>query len=100
MFHKLKQSWRDLQQGQPGQRFQDRWRQRRPAGPARKILVIGSGIVVFAAGLFFLPAPGPGTVLLVLGAALVAEESQWIARALDRAEMLVRAALRRLRSPR
>lgn len=100
MFHKLKQSWRDLQQGRPGRRFEDRWRHRRPGGPARKILVIGSGAVVFAAGLFFLPAPGPGMVLLVLGAALVAEESRWVARALDRAEVLVRAALRRLRSRR
>jgi hypothetical protein len=100
MFHKLKQSWRDLQQGQPGRRFEDRWRQKRPKSPARKILAIGSGVVVFAAGLFFLPAPGPGTVLLVLGAALVAEESRWVARALDRAETLLRAVLRRLRSRR
>jgi hypothetical protein len=49
---------------------------------------------------FFLPAPGPGTVFLVLGAALMAEQSRWIARALDRAELLLRAALRRLRFPR
>jgi Putative transmembrane protein (PGPGW) len=100
MFHKLKQSWQDLQQGEPGRRFQDRWRGKRQGGAGRKVLVIGLGALVFAAGVFFLPAPGPGTVFLVLGAALMAEQSRWIARALDRAELLLRAALRRLRFPR
>jgi putative transmembrane protein PGPGW len=100
MFHKLKQSWRSLQQGEPGGRFEERWRRKKPGGLARKILVLGSGGIVFAAGVFFLPAPGPGTLLLVLGAALMAEESRWIARTLDRAELLLRGALRRFRAPR
>ena len=100
MFDKLKQSWRDLQHGEPGRRFEDRWRGRTPGGRARKLLVIGAGALVFALGLFFLAAPGPGTVLLVIGAALMAEESRAVARALDRAELLVRAALARLRSRR
>ncbi len=97
MFKKLKQSWRDLQQGEPGRRFEDRWRRRKSGGTARKVWVLGAGALVFAAGIFFLPAPGPGTVLLVVGAAMMAGESLWMARALDRAELALRSALRRLR---
>jgi hypothetical protein len=37
-----------------------------------------------------LVAPGPGIVVLVIGASLVAQESLQAARLLDRAEVLVR----------
>ncbi len=43
-----------------------------------------------AAGLFFLPAPGPGFLILFAGAALLAEESLTAARALDWTEVRLR----------
>jgi len=100
MFRKLKQSWRELQRGEPGRRFEDRWRRKGRSSAARKALALGTGTVVVALGLLLLPAPGPGTIVLALGAALLAEESRWVARALDRAELLLRSALRRLRTRR
>ena len=53
------------------------------------------GCAILAAGIFFLPAPGPGTVILALGAGILARESLWMARALDWTEPRIRGLLRR-----
>jgi hypothetical protein len=53
--------------------------------------------VLIAAGLFMLVAPGPGIVVLIVGCALVAEESQYMARFLDCAEVGIRRAISTLR---
>jgi hypothetical protein len=42
------------------------------------------------AGLFFLLAPGPGLLIFLIGALLVAEESRTIARLLDGADLRLR----------
>jgi hypothetical protein len=52
-------------------------------------------LLILAAGIFFLPAPGPGTVIVVIGGALVAQESFWAAWALDWAELRLRALYQR-----
>ena len=43
-----------------------------------------------AAGIFFLPAPDPGIVIIALGAALLAQESLLAVRALDWSEVRIR----------
>jgi hypothetical protein len=52
------------------------------------------------AGIVLLPAPGPGMVVVLVGAAMLARESLVVARACDSAEMKVRTWLRRLRRAR
>ena len=93
MLKKLTQSWRELKKADPGKRFQERYRHRQQQGGSglRKPLFIGAGVLVMAAGLFFLPAPGPGFLILFFGAGLVAQESLFAARALDRVEVWLRA---------
>ena len=55
--------------------------------------VIALGILVLAAGIFFLPAPGPGFIVIALGGAILARESLIAAKALDWCELRVRSVL-------
>jgi hypothetical protein len=67
-----------------------RRQQTRPRGLHQKILAIGGGVLVMGAGLFFLLAPGPGLLIFLIGALLVAEESRTIARLMDGADLRLR----------
>jgi hypothetical protein len=58
--------------------------------------VIGSALVLAGVALMFIP--GPGIPLLALGAALTAQQSARVARALDAFELWLRKVLRRSRS--
>jgi hypothetical protein len=58
------------------------------------VIYIGAGVALMIAGAVMLLAPGPGTLVLLLGAGLVAQESVWMSRALDWAELRVRALIR------
>lgn len=85
MLEKLKQSWRDFQDDTPGERFQDYYKRRQRSHQSIwwKALFIGSGLLIMAIGLFFMVAPGPGVIVIFLGAALIAQQSLLAARALD-----------------
>jgi hypothetical protein len=93
MQKKLKKSWRHFKRSAPGKRFKQRYyeRQRSARGTFRRIFFGGMGALALLTGLFFLVAPGPGTVLLLIGASLIAEESLLAARALDWAELQLRS---------
>ena len=93
MFDTLQRRWQQFATAPPGQRFQahfDRRQQTRPRGLHQKILAIGGGVLVMGAGLFFLLAPGPGVLIFLIGALLVAEESRTVARRLDGADLRLR----------
>lgn len=96
MLQRLKRSWEEFERGTPGKRFQERYerRQKKGGGTLAKVFYVGGGIVVLAAGLFFLPAPGPGFLILFLGAGMIAQESLAAARVLDWIEPRIRAVLR------
>ena len=92
MLESLKKQWQELKDHEPGKRFQERYGRNHHAGGSwiRRVLFIGGGILVMAAGVFFLPAPGPGFLILFIGAGLIAEESLVAARALDWTELRLR----------
>jgi uncharacterized protein (TIGR02611 family) len=92
MLDKAKKSWQQLKRGKPGKRFQERHKRKHEAGshPFRKVATLVIGGVIFAAGIFFLPAPGPGTIILAIGAGILSQESLWMAKALDWAEVRAR----------
>lgn len=52
------------------------------------------GVAIIAVGVIALPAPGPGTLVLAIGGALMARESLAVARALDWLEVKLRRAAR------
>lgn len=89
---RVKENLRRLKDGSRGSRFLDcfNYKQelRREHGSIhRKVdLMLGYGLVFF--GLIMVPAPGPGWIIVALGAALLAGESQRMAKALDRFEIV------------
>jgi len=99
----LRKMWKELVASQPGHRFQDRYRSRsRTGSKGVRVLKLAGGLVLIVAGIVLLFVPGPGSVLLVVGAALLGQESLVVARMLDRSEVrataIVSAALRKWRS--
>ena len=88
----LKEHWQDLKEGKPGKRFQDHYRKYHESGGnrMRKVLFIGIGALIVAAGIFFLPAPGPGFLIIFLGGGLMAQESLRAAKVLDWMELRLR----------
>ena len=95
-FGRLKRQWRELAAARPGNRFQQRYARRqqtrrsRFAGP----LTMAAGVLIALFGLVMLPAPGPGMIVVLIGASLIAEESRFAARALDWSEVRGRRAIR------
>ncbi len=93
--------WEAFKASPTGRRFQDVHKRRVEEGGRsstwRRILLLGLGLVLTAAGLFFLFVPGPGTVILFIGIALIARQSLLVARCVDRLEVLLRPAFLRLR---
>ena len=94
MFRSIKREWRQLKGGKPGKRFQAQYaaqqKSRRPAW--MRPLWIAGGTALMAIGVVALPAPGPGFLVIGLGAALVARESLFAARILDWIELRLREA--------
>ena len=92
---KIRDSIRRLREGEPGERFQEHYKQRQEGGrsPMRRWLYLGGGTIIILAGIFFLPAPGPGFVIIFLGGGLVAQESMAAAKVLDWTELRVRAVV-------
>jgi hypothetical protein len=89
MFRSVKTSWKRLAAGRPGSRFQDLQRRHRRGrrGPWVRIGTLAAGLVIMAAGVVALPAPGPGMLIIALGGALAARESAAVARVLDWIEL-------------
>ena len=79
-----------------------RWRARRekPAGFARKLFLMGLGAVLVVLGAVMLVLPGPGLLVLLIGTALIAEESLFVARLVDRVDLAFARGLQRWRARR
>lgn len=92
MFQGLKISARRFRESQPGARFQELYHlhQLTRRSPWVRWLLIMLGVAIIAVGLIALPAPGPGTLVLAIGGALMARESLAVARALDWLEVRLR----------
>jgi Flp pilus assembly protein TadB len=93
----LKNNWRELADGTPGKRFQNRYEKKQRSGESGRgrALKLAAAALLIAVGIVLLVVPGPGSVLIVLGAALLAEESSRVARWLDRTEVRIRRLFRR-----
>lgn len=89
MFDRAKRSWKALERAQPGSRFQGQYKRQQKAGETSvgRLLRIIAGTVIVLAGIFFLPAPGPGFIIIALGGALLAREFKHAAKLLDHLEV-------------
>lgn len=89
-FAEIKQEWKLFKHDAPGYRFchhRDRMLRR---SKALNIAGLILGIALIAGGVVFCFLPGPGTVLMVFGFALVGARWARMARLMDRAEPWVR----------
>jgi hypothetical protein len=84
---------------QPGRRFQERYRRMHADKTSlwKRCVFFCGGILLSLVGLFFMAVPGPGIPILVIGLALIAQESKSLARWLDRTELKLRAWWKKLR---
>jgi Putative transmembrane protein (PGPGW) len=87
---KAKELWKTFEKAPPGERFVRLRRAQNEIGGWTGIALALLGAVLVAAGVVFLFVPGPGTVLIAFGAALLAPRSLWLANRLDDLEVLLR----------
>ncbi|HEY9547283.1 MAG TPA: PGPGW domain-containing protein [Solimonas sp.] len=97
MITQIRASWNRLKRAPPGERFsryhEHRQQQRRHAWLRPLWLIVGTLVIII--GVILMPAPGPGMLIVVAGAAIVAGESATVARLLDRGECWIRHRLKR-----
>jgi hypothetical protein len=88
MLKELTEHWDDFRDYPPGERFERYYRSRHHTkrGMGKKALFICTGILIMAAGVVFLAIPGPGLLVMLVGAALIARESLFVSRLFDRLE--------------
>ena len=99
MFESIRRNWKRFKAEPAGTRFLSRHRRRASrSGLLRKTLVIAGGLVVIVLGVMMIVLPGPGLLAILLGAALIAEESEVAARAFDRVDLLCERTLARWRA--
>ena len=98
MLSKLRGQWRKLKRLPSGQRFQTFHREQEKKGVGVKVAYAVLSVVMFAAGVVFAFIPGPAVVFFALCAALLAAQSAWIARLLDRGEVKGRRMVREARA--
>ena len=87
----VKQEWKHFKDDPPGERFSNHRRrmQRKPRGHSLIALLLG--ILLVAGGVVLLFIPGPGSVLIVFGFALIASHSKKLSALMDRMEPKLRA---------
>lgn len=94
MIERLKQSWHEFKDSDPGRRFQDRYDRRQESEHGRwsmgAVFNVVLGIAISLGGLFLVPAPGPGWIITFLGLGLLGSEFAPLARALDWTELKLR----------
>ncbi len=97
MLEELKKSWRVFTKSRPGERFQRLYGARKEPRLYR-ILLTMVGVLLLVGGVVLLFIPGPGLLLIAFGAALIARESLWLAKRLDRLEPVLHKLGRKARS--
>ena len=101
MFDWLRAHFRAFLASRSGTRFR-RQHRRRQAHPhlLRTILAVIGGVLLLLVGVVMLVTPGPGLLVMVIGAGLIAGESLIVARLLDRFDFYANAGWARWRARR
>jgi hypothetical protein len=90
MFAGFRRRWRRFFSAPCGARFRAHHARMREGRHAlRTVLAVGLGLLLLALGLIMLVLPGPGLLTGIVGAALIAGESQVVARWLDGLDLYV-----------
>ena len=86
----------EFRRSPPGKRFQRFYERKRSStgGRVYRYAAMAAGVLLCLVGIFFLAVPGPGLPLILVGAALLAQQSRPVAKALDGAEVRLRGLFR------
>lgn len=97
MFRQFRSLSREFRLAPCGERFQRLYyrREARQSGAVARSFFLGTGLAIMALGLLLMPAPGPGTAVLIIGAAIAAQESMRVARLMDWCESRLADAVKR-----
>jgi hypothetical protein len=90
-------SYDEFKDAAPGKRFQRLHECRTQRCESCRPAMIAGGAFLCATGVVLLVLPGPGILLIVIGLALIAQESMIVARALDHVEVLGRKSWHKIR---
>ncbi len=98
---KAKESSQRFKDSKPGLRFQDHYHdhQRSKSGRCRlqvRIFYVFGGSLIVVGGIIAVPGPGPGWLIILLGSWMLAGESLFFARFMDRVEVNLRRLARRI----
>jgi hypothetical protein len=86
----MKQEWKHFKHDEPGHRFMHHRERMQHRSTAINAIGLVLGIALLVGGVVFCFLPGPGTVLIVFGLALVGARWARMARLMDRAEPKLR----------
>ena len=89
MLSRVEEHWRLFERAAPGTRF-EKLHDARTGSAALRVVVTILGVLLAAGGVVLLFVPGPGLLLIAFGAGLLAQQSRWLAKRLDRIEILLR----------
>lgn len=92
MLDGLKENLHLLKTAKPGERFEAYFEQSHDPNGSHflRVFTLVSAALIVLIGIILMPAPGPGMVVVAAGLALMAGESRWLAKRLDRLEVKVR----------
>jgi hypothetical protein len=103
MLERIKSKWAQLKRYPPGQRF-EKFRRAEQGKPHQvRVLYVGLAVLSLIIGVVLVFIPGPAVLFFALAGALLATQSLWVARKLDRLELNARsvaASFRRWRRKR
>lgn len=97
MWKKLKHALREFAASPAGRRFQDSYRRHHKtarSGGFRLAVVLVIAAVLVTVGLVGLVVPGPGTLFIAAGAAIVARESRPFSKLLDKLDLKLQPVYR------
>jgi Flp pilus assembly protein TadB len=98
MLNKWKDGLHELANARPGERFMqlfERQQERKTAWLTWLYMLCALACAAIGVVLVFIP--GPAFVFFILAGGLLASQSRWMARRLDRGELAIRALWRRVR---
>lgn len=97
MFDRIRALWTRLRELEPGRRFETFHREQRNKPTAVRVAFFAAAFLCLGAGVVFALIPGPAILFFALGGALLATQSLWFARWLDRGELWARRTLAQVR---
>lgn len=98
MFSAIRAMWSKLRESPAGERFEKFHEEQRSKPRWVRLSYVVLAILSFAVGVVLAFIPGPAVVFFALTAALLATQSLWVARRLDKGELKGRELVKSLRA--